>query len=289
MNPNFYGHPNQQNVNYNQMRQPRYTQPLSVEKVKKMTSGGSKQFSMQLSEDERDIAVCTHKDPTRNYEISLTENHDGSSTCWICNETFNIIDVDNREVVDMAVKNILDVLQSIKTYHLDLPEKVASDFMLIIPLIKRIPQLYDIAINTFNSHHNTNMHRYHTTSAFNTLNSIINPYAMPPGMGMAGQHPGMAPPPGYPQQTPYPPQQQWAAPSAPGMGPGYPGYPGATAINPFYTTGQYNYANPEYQQAQQPQQPQSQQSQNVSRDSNQNTSGGAQQPSSNQVNKLFGV
>ena len=270
----MYGTPMQ----YNPQQLPNFTQPLTVEQIRKMKQGATKSFSTHITEEERNQAICTHKDPDRNNEISLMENSDGSSTCYICGETFTLVNY-NKDDVGSVVSSVNDILQSIKTYYLDIPEKAASDFMMIIALIKKIPQLYEIALNNF-SRYDTALHsQMQGQNAFALFNSIMQPGAMMPGMypgmqpqmGMYPQQPQMGGYPGMQPQMGMYPQQQPQMGGAPVMHNAFGGYP-------------------QQQYPQQPQQPQQQQGagqQNVQ----QQQGAGGQDQRNNQptVTKVFNV
>lgn len=269
MNNYNNGYNQNMNVNYNNnIKQPLYSQPLTGELAKKLMQGGNTNFTLQISEDDKLRSICTHKDPNRNFEFSLNDNGDGSSTCYICGKTFNIVGA--KETVDDAVRTTLDVLQTIKTYYLDLPPRVASEYMLIIPMIEKIPQLFDIAVNNFNSHEVNPHNQYNMNNAAGLLNNILSPYGQ-----MGGGYPMMNN--GYPMGNGgypmggggYPPMNNGGYPMNPNMNPNQ---------NVFYQNPQqqpqqqqqFNYVNPE-QTAQGGQQEQKGNTQN------------------NQVTKIFGL
>lgn len=190
-----------QQMMYNQyapQQIPQYTQPLPLERIRAMKKGGNTKFTVVLTPEEKDIGICTHKDPDKNNEFSLIENTDGTHSCYICGETFTIATY-SREDVESAVSVINDILQNIKTFYLDMPATVASEYMTIIPLIKKIPHLYEYAINNFNKY-DVGLHNpVGGQNAFGILNNIMAPGAMMPGMYNQPVYGGMQ----YPMGNPY--------------------------------------------------------------------------------------
>lgn len=185
---NMYPQYQQPMMGYAPQVKPTFTQPLSIEKIRKMKNGGVKTFSTQITEEERDQAICTHKDPDRNNEFSLIDNPDGTSTCYICGKTFNVRQL-TREEVKEVTDAMIDILQNIKTLYLDIPEQVATNFMMMIPLIERTPQLYELALSNFNKY-DVGLHHQYNQNGFAILNSILSPAAMMPGYGYGGMNPG---------------------------------------------------------------------------------------------------
>lgn len=165
-------------MQYNQ-QQAKMTQPLTKEEMAKL----QKQGNAKLVVDELDVlrAKCTHKN---NGQLMLMQNGNGTHTCSICGETFNLVDVDPAEV-EMLTQRMVDVLQSIKTYYLDMPANYASEFFVMIPLLKNTPELYKIALNQFSKYESGSVvNQNNGMYGFNLFNTLTNP-AM--GMGMMQQ------------------------------------------------------------------------------------------------------
>lgn len=209
---------------YQQQAQARCTQPLTHEQIKQLRNKGA---AFTLQADPTDIlkSICTHKE---NGNFTLMENGDGTVSCSICGETFSLLDV-SKEEVENATNIVKDVLQSIKTYYLDIPEETAKNYFPIIPLIDKIPQLYVIAMNNFKKYDGSNMVQQNNNPyGFGMLNMLTSPM-MPmngmyqqPQMGFAPQQQMM---PGYMPQQPmgYAPQQPVQMPNygQPQQMPGY--------------------------------------------------------------------
>lgn len=180
----FYGNgfaPGQQQ--YMAARKPKFTNPLTEEDKKSLKNQGG--FSLIVSDKDMKKAICTHKDGD---QISLRENSDGTVTCWICGETFSLVDLQESGVENIT-KEFIDVLQSIKTYYLDIPDGVVREFFQMIPFIQKTPEIFKIATNNFQSYENpmtTPMNQSY--QMFGMYDAISNPaYSFNPGYGGFGQ------------------------------------------------------------------------------------------------------
>lgn len=224
MTNNYF--PNQYNTTYGYAAprpQARNTQPLTPEQIAKLRQDG-KAFDMKVDVEDLWKAACTHKE--KNGNSTLIQNPDGSYTCTICHETFNMCDC-TKEEIEEAVKKLCDMLQTSKTVYLDAPDELILQYYQMLPLLKKFPDLWERAINNFSMYEGTlngtvtqMTPGYSGFAAMQTL--LTNPYA---GFG------GMAPQAGYPayqqpmaQQAPayngfgYAPAQQ---PVVPTMDPAY--------------------------------------------------------------------
>lgn len=174
---------------YAAVRKPRFTNPLTEEDKKMLKAQGG--FSLFVSDKDMKRAMCTHKDGD---QFSLRENADGSHTCWVCGKTFNLVDM-SKENVEQITKDFSDILDSIKTYYLDIPEGVVKEFFQMMPFIEKTPDIYDIARNNFHSYENPMVGQYNQgNQLFGMYDSISSPgYMYNPGFGYQQ-------PMGYPQQ-----------------------------------------------------------------------------------------
>lgn len=199
------------------------------------------QFSLQLTETEVLRSKCNHR-TADGLGDAIVEDANGISTCQICGYQFKPIDANtSAEVIQDAVLTILDMLQTIKLLYIDLPNEAASEYFQIIPLIEKIPKLFDYAVKDYAKHTQFNPYSYNnrnmsTMQLFNALcgtmnqgfqqpvmpdpNQVQQPYAAPgymgaPGYGMPmsngfGYNPATA---GY-QYNPIPQVAPAAAPTA---------------------------------------------------------------------------
>lgn len=177
-------------------QQAKMTQPLTKEEIAKLKNNGN----AKLVIDEIDLlkAKCTHK---QNGQLTLQQNANGTHTCTLCGETFNLVDVDPADVENITAR-MIDVLQSIKTFYLDMPVNYASEFFVMIPLLKNTPMLYKIALNQFSKYESGSVvNQANPMYGFGLLNTITSPMGMQPGFGMQpGMMMGGMQQPGYPMQ-----------------------------------------------------------------------------------------
>lgn len=205
-NPYMFGGMFPQGQQYTPNRKPRFTNPLTEEDKKSLKTQGG--FNLLVDEKDMKKAICTHKDGD---QISLKPNEDGTFTCWICGETFNLLDM-QKQSVEEVTNNFIDILQSIKTYYLDIPAGVVTEFFQMIPFIKKTPEIYQIALNNYHGYETPMTGpNYPNNNMFGMYDAMANPgYAYNPNYGYQ-QPMGFAPqyqppmgyqPPQYPQGMP---------------------------------------------------------------------------------------
>ena len=165
--------------------------PLTKEQLDLLQQKGDK-LTITVTPLEIAKAICTHK---RGNMICLY-NEDPVNPervkCGICGEEFDLTNGD-QAAVEGAVDLIVNIIQTIKTYWLDVPDAVARELYPIIPLIQKLPKVYSIASKNFSAVHDIHqMAEQQQPFGFGMFNNIMNPMM---GMGY-----------GYPQQ-PMMPQQ----------------------------------------------------------------------------------
>lgn len=159
------------------------TQPLTAEQVQQLRSNGG--TKLEITDTDLLASVCTHRDPQTN-QPTLIAKEDGSQYCTICNARFNLVEYSAQEV-EMLTRQMVDVLQSIKTYYLDIPVNVAKEFFVILPLLEKVPMLYNIALHQFEKFENGGMvNQNGYVQSFGLLNTLTNPT-----YGVGGMMPGM--------------------------------------------------------------------------------------------------
>ena len=224
--------PNQQQLS------PNMQSWLTPDKLALLRKGVAK-FNLSVSDEELARGQCNHMSNGRS---ALIPDADGSGgyTCSICGTHMNVREFSNEEVKN-ATDNILDILNMVKITYLSLDPSTALEYFQIIPLIEKIPKLFEIAMNDFKRYDNsTSFVQGGNQNPFTLFNSIVGP-------GFGGGFMNVQPQ-GY-----YGNQQFNAAPQQYGAPAQY-----NTAMNPMY--GQYQPQQMGYQpQAvnayQQPQQP----------------------------------
>lgn len=196
---NYYNQPQAQM--YQQVPQPNYTQPLSAEEIAMLMKGTKSSWTMALTPEEKLRAICTHKDPTKGNQFSLVPVNNGFANahkCYICNEEVILRDYTKDDAI-AATEEVINILQNVKTTFLDIAPGVAQDYFILIPLLRKLPELLEIAKNNF-AKYDSALHNpmYGTGNTFAALNTLLTPggFGMNPGMmgmnpGMMGMNPGM--------------------------------------------------------------------------------------------------
>lgn len=208
---------------------PKITQPVTNEQSK-MIFQQDDQLDMRISKIDSIKNSCTHKDPTTG-EVALMSNADGSCTCRVCGETFNLKYNLKPEDIKPKVDEMIDILQTAKTLYLDAPEEFVREYYQIISLLKKIGVVYDKSSKNFGMYETYTGNAYSVNGAgyvggtdpFAAVGSVINSnpvyYGSPYGGYPYGGYP-QAQPYGYPQQQPMygqpatPPTAQQPAPQA---------------------------------------------------------------------------
>jgi ribosomal protein S27E len=254
----FYGAPMQGGVQYGQLPVAKMTQVLTPQEIKELRSTSSA-FDMRVDDIQFVRAKCTHKD---NGKIALLDNADGSVTCSICGETFQLIDWDQNQILE-ATKMFTNILQSIKTYYLDIPESYVDQYFKMLPLIEKVPKFYETAIMNFKKYEQGNpLQQNSNMFGFNMLNALASPMysnqymgGAPMQQGFGGAPMGQMAPQGFAPQG-YAPQPMAGFPTggvAPMGGNPFGGY----YVDPAQQAAQYNQAqqgfNPQAQQGFNPQ------------------------------------
>lgn len=250
-NPVFYGQ------NYAPRPQPRNTQPLTEEQIAKLKQKGNS-FDWKVSETDLWRAVCTHKEKNGQTALVETAPDSGIWHCTICGATFHM-GLKTVEEVKSATRLITDILQTAKSMYLDAPDALIANYFQIIPILEKLPVLWERALENFNMYEGsqtTSVPIYgNYGSGFSALSGILanswNPMmngGYPPQQPPAGYYPGYDPnqvPPGYypPQQPPAPPAGYYPPQPTPGMVPGpnpfmYSGQPAPAAPAPGVMPGQ---------------------------------------------------
>lgn len=223
------GMPTMAGYNYQGMQgmpQQKFNNPLSPEEIQKLQKKGA-QFSLGITQEEWMRGICNHRNAEGTADTLVYDQLTGEARCTICGYKFKPIEADvSIEDIKDDVERIIDILQTIKLMYIDLPAEAAREYFQIIPLLEKIPQLFEFAAKNMTKHETYNW-QYNNKNMgainmFNNLQSLFGGGMVNPGYQQPmGQVPPMAP--GFPQPAPY-----GAAPVGyPGMSNGF-GYPGAS-------------------------------------------------------------
>lgn len=228
----------------------KFTNVLTPEQIQKLQQKGD-QFSLTVTEEEFLRGVCNHRSADGTHDTLVYDSITGEARCTTCGYVFRPIEADcSPATIQDNVDRIIDILQTIKLMYVDLPAEAAKEYFQIIPLIGKIPKLFEFAAKNM-SKHELSMWQYNDKNMgamkmFNNLQGLFNGGMYNPQMA---QPMGM----GYQAAPMYNPQM-----AQPQMGMGYQaapmgnafGYPGAQM---GYQAAAQNYAyTPDPSQATQP-------------------------------------
>ena len=203
-------------------------------------------FSLALTETDLIRGFCNHRtlDGVRD---TLIQEIDGTVRCTVCGYRFSPVDPSmTKDDVNEAVCLVTDILQTVKMLFIDMPVAAQREFFQIIPLLGKVPQLFELATRNFSKHENYNAWSYRganmgTMNMFNMLAGTLSSGAPIGGnMGMMGT--GM---PGQSYSNMGNPAFAFGGNAGmgnyPNMGSGMVGM-GTTAPNPPYTSTTTDYA-----------------------------------------------
>lgn len=200
MSNTYPQYPNQQPMyGYNYQQQPgmygytmqpqqpiQLTNPLTKAQLELLKQKGDK-LTLTLSELDIAKAICTHKDGNKISLVRLDPTNPDRVTCRVCGETFDLTNGDHA-AVEAACELMTNIIQTIKTYWLDVPADVAQNLYTILPLIQRMPKIYDVAQKNFQQVENVNrMNEVNQPMGFNMFQQLMSP-TMGMGMPMNGYY-----------------------------------------------------------------------------------------------------
>lgn len=203
---------------------------LTEEQIKKLQQNAD--FKITLTEEEVLRGICNHRTAAGDKDTLVYDPATGIARCTICGYQWRPVqDNESIDSIQEAVDRIVDILQTIKILYLDLPAEAAKDYFPIIPLLEKLPKLYEFAAKNFSKHEvynwqyaNANMNGIQMLNNLNNLfaSGMYQYQAQPQGMY---QQPFQAQP--FAQPAPQPNPAAYTAPqfgAAPGVNPfGYPG------------------------------------------------------------------
>lgn len=117
---------------------------LTTEEIDLLTANIRKE-NLDIKLSDIDIAKykCNHKTPEGILDLKITNDPD-IVRCSICGETFSIRNYTDVEIA-AHINVIIDVLQQIKTLGYTLPKEVFTDYMIVLPYLKKLATLYETA------------------------------------------------------------------------------------------------------------------------------------------------
>lgn len=199
--------------------QAKNSQPLTQEEINHLKSmSGAENLDIKVSTDDLLIAKCTHRE--KSGASSLINVGGNRWRCTICGQEFNMFDGTVEDVTN-AVNSMVDILQTAKTIYLDAPDNLTAQYYQQIPLLQKLPKIFQASLNNFSKYENWQQAPEFTGNGyypgFTAMHNLLTGQFMP----------GMAPGYGY-QQPAYGYQQPMQA-----------GYAPAPVVTPQPTAGYY--------------------------------------------------
>ena len=143
MQPNAYYNPGN-------IQQQKIPNVLSAEEIKQLQQQ-SNNFNLGLTSKEAMQAACNHRslDGTKD---SLTYDYDtGKARCTICGYEFVPIEpTTTYDDIMRTCDDIVNIIQTVKLLWPDMSDASQREFYNIIPLIYKVPRLFEFAAKNFN-------------------------------------------------------------------------------------------------------------------------------------------
>lgn len=214
-----------QGINPQMVKQMNYLSPEEIAELQESQNV----FSLGLTQRESLQAACNHRVADGSKDSLIYDANTGEATCQICGYKFRPVSADESiDDIKDAADRLVDILQTIKIMYADLPQQAAREYFQIIPLINKIPELFQYAARNYNKHElNAWQYNNRNMGAMAMLNNLSAIFG---GVGMGNsQFTGAQAAPQYGMPNP-----AFAGPA-----PAYAGAPGAFAgaPNPFGYAG----------------------------------------------------
>lgn len=166
------------------------TNPLGANRINEMLKNGKGAPNLQITEEDYDKAICTHRDTTGSSRV--VQMGDGKVRCEICGAEFALTDSASIEDIKIATENMHNVMNTAKVMWLDVPDQVAVEMFQVLAVIDKVPQLYEIATSRLQKYQDVNpmMQNQYPVNGFNMLGQMIGPNM---GFGGFGQPQQMMP------------------------------------------------------------------------------------------------
>jgi hypothetical protein len=134
---------------FNAMAPVKMTNPL-MDRARDMIKAGAVN-SLAITQEDLDKAVCTHRLDDR-FTIHSTNNPDKPNEveCDICHAVFEVVTDVTTEQINNAFDNVYDALNTMKMMYTTMPDKLATEFFQILPVIVNGKKMWKICCDQFN-------------------------------------------------------------------------------------------------------------------------------------------
>lgn len=121
------------------------TNPMTKEDLE-LLKPVKNEFNMNIDPVDVARAKCPHKNSTK-----LLINPIGGGNmvkCSQCGAEFDLT-IRSKEDIEASVNNLVNFLEQMKLYAVNFDEEFYKDYMMMIPLLRKAPNLYEMAVQNF--------------------------------------------------------------------------------------------------------------------------------------------
>lgn len=121
------------------------TNPMTKEDLE-LLKPVKNEFNMNIDPVDVARAKCPHKNATK-----LLINPIGGGNmvkCSQCDAEFDMT-IRSKEDIEASVNNLVNFLEQMKLYAVNFDEEFYKDYMMMIPLLRKAPNLYEMAVQNF--------------------------------------------------------------------------------------------------------------------------------------------
>lgn len=121
------------------------TNPMTKEDLE-LLKPVKNEFNMNIDPVDVARAKCPHKNATK-----LLINPIGGRNmvkCSQCGAEFDLT-IRSKEDIEASVNNLVNFLEQMKLYAVNFDEEFYKDYMMMIPLLRKAPNLYEMAVQNF--------------------------------------------------------------------------------------------------------------------------------------------
>ena len=155
---------------------------LSNEEIDSLQQNGNINFSVSVPPEEHKAALCTHIDKNG---LDVVQQIAGTNKvyCPICHQSWDTTPYTKQAVVEL-IEKLISILQNIKWLAgVRLPRAFQREFWVIIALLRKVPELYEYALNFINNLYNQQFYNgamdANSNANYNLLYNGIAAYGMP--------------------------------------------------------------------------------------------------------------
>lgn len=153
---------------------PNLVSTLSEEEYKLIQNSPAKEFNITIDPKDNIRSFCNHRD-IHTGQDRVQQINDGTEDvyCPICGERWNPTRLDREEVED-TVQKINNIMQNCKWVG-DLSIPLTRDYFSLLPLLNKLPELYEQAMNRYSKY--TNQSAYtdaNDANVYYQFNALMN-------------------------------------------------------------------------------------------------------------------